>query len=412
MLGRQLGTDETVSARSADDAGAALIRRFYAAANEVLRTGDAAALGDLVAPGLVEHPTRAGLPGGRDGLVAALRSARAAAPALLLVVDEATSQGDRVTAVLHAEGVSEAAFLGIPLGAAYAPWGSIDVFRIADGAIAEHWGVPVPAATFASLAEATVAIPPAPVRALRVERRTYPPGARDTAEADGPVLLLAERGTLTVAVERAAAAPARLIHRAPPTGRAGAGEPIGPADRAVLVPGDLLVLPQGSRFRAVNYEDAPSTVLVVAVHPPEVPAGGDAPDQRPVAPGGAHDAPGSAGITTEPLALAWGLGEDLPVEAVVRIGRIALGPGAVVPPHAVGGAEVLLVEGGAVALTSAGESAWIARGDPPGTSWESATVLEPGAGVIVTDGASAAYEAAGPDAATVLVVTIAPAAPS
>src|SRR4029453_18043725 len=123
----------------------ALVRRFYAAANAVLTTGDGFLLADTVAPDLVEQPARPGSATGRDGLVRALLSLRATFPGLTLVVDDLrAADGDQVLARVHAAGAGSGAFLGRPVPTSPARWGPLEVWRIADGRLAERWGDPNP----------------------------------------------------------------------------------------------------------------------------------------------------------------------------------------------------------------------------------------------------------------------------
>ena len=88
-----------------------LARRFYAAVDDVLRTGDTALLADIAAPAIVEHPARAGAAPGRDGLAHALLSLRAEGYGLLEIETITGIGKDVLRARLHRARLSLARYL-------------------------------------------------------------------------------------------------------------------------------------------------------------------------------------------------------------------------------------------------------------------------------------------------------------
>jgi predicted ester cyclase len=122
-------------------ANVALVRRFYDAVNETLRSGDATSLDAVVAADLVEHPSALGGVAGREGLVRSLVSRRAAFPGLRLAVDDVRPAGpDRVVAFVHPSPAAAGRFLGLPVPPEFATWGPTDVFRLEADRVVERWG--------------------------------------------------------------------------------------------------------------------------------------------------------------------------------------------------------------------------------------------------------------------------------
>ena len=118
------------------DGNKALVRRLF---EQVINTGrldDAAALmredyrqhSALVAPGLA-------------GFQAFFRGVRQAFPDLRLTIADLIAEGDKVVARIVGEGTHRGEFLGVPATGRRIRSESIDIFRIEDGKLAEHWDV-------------------------------------------------------------------------------------------------------------------------------------------------------------------------------------------------------------------------------------------------------------------------------
>ena len=52
------------------------------------------------------------------------------------------AEGDRVAGLLTARGTHIGLFMGIPATGSQVEFRTMDIFRIADGKIAEHWAMP------------------------------------------------------------------------------------------------------------------------------------------------------------------------------------------------------------------------------------------------------------------------------
>jgi steroid delta-isomerase-like uncharacterized protein len=117
-----------------DGDGEALARRYYEAVNG----GDLTALDGLLAADYRSH--RRGVPPGRETVKAFLAHFRAAFPDVSFAVDFIVTSGDLVFARTRTSGTHEAEYFGHPpTGARFVATG-IDVFRVVDGRLAEHWG--------------------------------------------------------------------------------------------------------------------------------------------------------------------------------------------------------------------------------------------------------------------------------
>jgi steroid delta-isomerase-like uncharacterized protein len=126
----------TTSTVSTTEANVATFRR---AIEEGWNRGNLAAIDELLAPDFVEH--QAGIAPGRDGVKRSIRSLHAAFPDLHLVVEDAIADGDRVWLRLHATGTHDGPFMGMPGTGRPFEITVIDIARVVDGRLVEHWGV-------------------------------------------------------------------------------------------------------------------------------------------------------------------------------------------------------------------------------------------------------------------------------
>jgi steroid delta-isomerase-like uncharacterized protein len=101
---------------------------------------DLAAIDELVTPDFVSHSAPPGLPGGPAGLKQWVAIFQAAFPDLYSEVDDVISDGDRVVERFHAGGTHRGDFFGIPPTGRSGTTTGINIFRVVDGRIAEHWG--------------------------------------------------------------------------------------------------------------------------------------------------------------------------------------------------------------------------------------------------------------------------------
>jgi predicted ester cyclase len=96
-------------------------------------------LSEIVASDLVEH--QLGAASGIDGLKALIRSLREPFPDLHLAIEATATTGDTVWARIRARGTNTGSLWGRPATGASMDITVIDVARVVDGRLAEHWGV-------------------------------------------------------------------------------------------------------------------------------------------------------------------------------------------------------------------------------------------------------------------------------
>jgi predicted ester cyclase len=118
----------------------AVMRRMF---DEGFATGDAAVVDDLCSPQLVEH--QFGLAGdGPEAIAhvkAAIRDVHAAVPDMAFTIEDWAQSGDRIWVRAVGRGTASGPFFGPPSGRPVEVT-VIDVARVVDGQIVEHWGVP------------------------------------------------------------------------------------------------------------------------------------------------------------------------------------------------------------------------------------------------------------------------------
>jgi steroid delta-isomerase-like uncharacterized protein len=114
-----------------------LARRF----DDAFNAGDTEAMAGIVADGVVVNPPAAGRESGREALFEAINMYHTAFPDLHSTVEQVVAEGDLV--VLHgtAAGTNSGPLMGMPATGKTATFSYIDIYRIADGRIAEIWHV-------------------------------------------------------------------------------------------------------------------------------------------------------------------------------------------------------------------------------------------------------------------------------
>lgn len=360
---------------SQDAAARALAYRFYDAANAAIATGDAAPLAALVAPGFVERGTPPDAVPDRDGLVRRILAIHAAHPGLRLGVEAVAADGDLVVVAVRVDGGAPPTLLGLRLDGAWAAWGAVDAFRVADGRIVERWGprvdpaLPVPGLTV------TLRDPRPGQKALAATRLRLALGARHAAPPrNGPRLVVAESGDVAVSPAGARAAPPEALRA-----------------------GEHRVLPAGIGYTVRNTGTMPAALLDVALV--ALPAFAASP---------APPAPAEEGVATEILA------DDLLIDvpspsAVLALGRTRLGPGERLAWAPAAGPVLVRVEAGELDLAATGSAPWVdgvvGRRSEDGTE----AAIAAGGGALLETGEAAEVRAGPGVPAELLVLTLLPA---
>ena len=122
----------------ADDRGEALVRRYY---EEALNPGRFDRLDDLLTDDFVDHEELRGIPPTRAGLRQKYSLLRAGFPDFGFRIEDLFGAENRVAARVTVRGTHDGDFMGRPATGQRFAVISVGIFRIADGRIAEHWGV-------------------------------------------------------------------------------------------------------------------------------------------------------------------------------------------------------------------------------------------------------------------------------
>jgi predicted ester cyclase len=115
------------------------IATFRRAIDEGWNNGNLAVIDELFAPDFVEH--QAGIAPGREGVKGSIRALRTAFSDLRLEVEDAVAEGDTVWFRLHGAGTHDGPFMGMPATGRRIDVTVIDIARVVDGRLVEHWGV-------------------------------------------------------------------------------------------------------------------------------------------------------------------------------------------------------------------------------------------------------------------------------
>ena len=114
----------------------ALNRRFV---EEVINQGNTDAIDELIDPGVVDHAAPPGFPTGREGAKQFAAMMRSAFPDLHLTIEDMIAEGDKVVMRSTWSGTHEGEFMGIPATGRRVTVSAIDISRVADGKMVEHW---------------------------------------------------------------------------------------------------------------------------------------------------------------------------------------------------------------------------------------------------------------------------------
>jgi predicted ester cyclase len=115
----------------------AIYRRLI---EEGFNQGNLSVVDELVAPGASEH--QRGAEDGPEGAKKTITYLRSAFPDFRITIDEVVVAGDKIWARQKGGGTNLGRFAGHPPTGRIAFTDVIDICRIEDGKIVEHWGVP------------------------------------------------------------------------------------------------------------------------------------------------------------------------------------------------------------------------------------------------------------------------------
>jgi len=112
-----------------------IVRRFY---DEAINKKNLAAIDEFVDPNVIDH---SGLPGGIEGVKQLSSFILTAFPDLHLTVEDQIAEGDKVVSRLTWRGTHQGEFMGILPTGKQVTITSIEIVRLADGKVVEHWNV-------------------------------------------------------------------------------------------------------------------------------------------------------------------------------------------------------------------------------------------------------------------------------
>jgi hypothetical protein len=178
------------------------------------------------------------------------------------------------------------------------------------------------------------------------------------------------------------------------------GSPV--AEPVVALPGLAVVATSHRRYRIANEGHSVASALLIRI------AGQLLPVDQPGF-GAFGTSQNDPGVQIDILSTAIELGNRAGPWKV-EIGRATLAPGTVIPPHEVAGAELMLVEQGALdARLSACDQHCVQTIEGAGAFATDRAPVQAGQGISAGDGATTEYLVTGSTPATLLIVTVTPA---
>ena len=116
----------------------ALVRRFV---DEVQSGGNTDLIDEICSAEFVNHSASPGLPADREGIKILTTMFKGAFPDSYFTVEDMIAEGDKVVTRKTLHGTHEGEFMGIPPSGRTVNVSLIDVVRISDGLVVEHWSV-------------------------------------------------------------------------------------------------------------------------------------------------------------------------------------------------------------------------------------------------------------------------------
>ncbi len=93
----------------------------------------------LCSPNFVDHGSRSEMGQGIEASRQFFKMQFAAFPDMHATLEDIIAEGDKVVTRMTLRGTNTGPFMGMPPTGKSATWSFIDIFRIADGQLAEHW---------------------------------------------------------------------------------------------------------------------------------------------------------------------------------------------------------------------------------------------------------------------------------
>jgi len=117
----------------------ALIVRFV---EELFNRGNIGIVDEIFAPDFIEREQLPpGIPSGREGVKVLATMLRSAFPDFKATIDDILAEGDKVVIRMTWSGTQKDEFMGVPATGKRVSVGVIDIIRITNGKLVEHWGL-------------------------------------------------------------------------------------------------------------------------------------------------------------------------------------------------------------------------------------------------------------------------------
>ncbi|MCH7770775.1 MAG: ester cyclase [Bacteroidetes bacterium] len=115
------------------------VKRIYA---EFINQGNEAVFDELVDPNVIENKELPpGLEPNREGVKQLFRMFRSAFPDLHFQVDEMIAADDKIVTRVTITGTHQGTFMNMPPTGNKISYKAIDIFRLINGKVVEHWGI-------------------------------------------------------------------------------------------------------------------------------------------------------------------------------------------------------------------------------------------------------------------------------
>ena len=121
-----------------DEDNKALVRHFV---DEVQSRGNIDLIDEICSPEFVNHSAPPGIPADREGIKIVTAMFRRAFPDSYFTVEDMMAEGDKVATRKTFHGTHEGEFMGIPPSGRGVSMGLIDIVRISEGRVVEHWSM-------------------------------------------------------------------------------------------------------------------------------------------------------------------------------------------------------------------------------------------------------------------------------
>src|SRR4030067_687730 len=108
---------------------------------ELFNRGNMGIVGEIFAPDFIEREQPPpGRPNGRGGVKVLTPMLRSAFPDFKATIDDILAEGDKVVIRMTWSGTQKGEFMGVPATGKRVSFGVIDIIRITNGKLVEHWG--------------------------------------------------------------------------------------------------------------------------------------------------------------------------------------------------------------------------------------------------------------------------------